>query len=319
MRCVSVIAMILVGLSIAGRFVRAEEPLPRVKPLEPAEALKSFRCQHGFEMQLLAAEPLVTDPVAMDYDEHGCAFVCEMSDYPYTDKTTDKPFVERTMDLPIGRVRMLEDLDGDGRFDRSTMFAEGLSWPTGLAFWDGGVYVAATPDIWYFQDTDGDGKADVKRKVFTGFRKFNVQAVMNNLKWGLDGCIYGAGSSNGGSIAHADRPDEKPDVLSRHDFRFDPRTEKFELVSGGARFGLAFDDWGNRFLCNIRNPVQHVVLPLEYLARQPLLPVRAVLNDAAPAGDTLPVFRISPTETWRAVRARRFARRSKNSTVPASR
>ena len=127
----------------------ADEPFPRVKPLEPAEALKSFRCQHGFEMQLLAAEPLVTDPVAMDYDEHGRAFVCEMSDYPYTDKTTDKPFVERTMDLPFGRVRMLEDLDGDGRFDRSTLFAEGLSWPTGLAFWDGGVYVAATPDIWF--------------------------------------------------------------------------------------------------------------------------------------------------------------------------
>ncbi|MBC8114126.1 MAG: dehydrogenase, partial [Candidatus Saccharimonas sp.] len=286
--------------------VAGAEPLPRVKPLEPAEAVKSFRCQHGFEMQLLAAEPLVTDPVAMDYDEQGRAFVCEMTDYPYTDKTTDKPFVERTMDLPIGRVRMLQDLDGDGLFDKSTLFAEGLSWPTGLAFWKGGVYVAATPDIWYFQDTDGDGRADVRRKVFTGFRKFNVQAVMNNLKWGLDGCIYGAGSSNGGSITHADRPNEPPVVLGRHDFRFDPRTERFELVSGGARFGLAFDDWGNRFLCNIRNPVQHVVLPSEYLARQPFLPVRAVLNDAAPAGDTLPVFRISPTETWRAVRARRF-------------
>lgn len=306
MRRLLLIALILAILSFERRVARAEEPLPRVKPLDPAAALRSFRCQLGFEMQLLAAEPLVTDPVAMDYDEHGRAFVCEMSDYPYTDKTTDKPFVERTMDLPIGRVRMLEDLDGDGCFDKSAMFAEGLSWPTGLAFWDGGVYVAATPDIWYFKDIDGDGKADVRRRVFTGFRKFNVQAVMNNLKWGLDGCIYGAGSSNGGTIAHADRPGEKPVVLGRHDFRFDPRTEKFELVSGGARFGLAFDDWGNRFLCNIRNPVQHVVLPSEYLARQPFLAVRSVLNDAAPAGDTLPVFRISPTETWRAVRARRF-------------
>ena len=162
MRCVSVIAMILVALSIVGRVACAEEPLPRVKPLEPAEALKSFRCQHGFEMQLLAAEPLVTDPVAMDFDEHGRAFVCEMSDYPYTDKTTDKPFVERTMDLPIGRVRMLEDLDADGRFDKSTLFAEGLSWPTGLAFWNGGVYVAATPDIWYFKDTGGP-KAAARR------------------------------------------------------------------------------------------------------------------------------------------------------------
>jgi putative membrane-bound dehydrogenase-like protein len=283
-----------------------DEPLPRIPPLEPAEALKSFETHPGFEMQLIAAEPLVTDPVAMVCDENGLAYVAEMSDYPYTDKTTDKPFVERTMDRPIGRIRLLEDTDGDGDFDRGTIFAEELSWPTGLALWKGGLFVAATPDIWYLKDTDGDRRADVRQKVFSGFRKFNVQAVMNNLVWGLDHRIYGAGSSNGGQIRPADQPDAKPWPLGRNDFCFDPRDRAFELHSGGARFGNTFDDWANRFICNIRNPVQHVVLPSRYLVRNPYLPVVSAVHDAAESGDTLPVYRISPVEAWRAVRAARM-------------
>ena len=87
--------------------------LPRLKPLEPADALKTFKLQHGFQLDLLAAEPLTTDPVAIEYDADGRAYVVEMCDYPYTDKSTDKPFVERTTDLPLGRVRILEDIDGD--------------------------------------------------------------------------------------------------------------------------------------------------------------------------------------------------------------
>ena len=296
------LAIVLLRMPIAG----GEEPLPRVPPLEPAEAIKSFETHPGFEMQLIAAEPLVTDPVAMVYDENGLAYVAEMSDYPYTDKTTDKPFVERTMDRPIGRVRVLEDTDGDGDFDRGSIFANELSWPTGLALWKGGVYVAATPDIWYLKDTDGDHRADIRQKVFTGFRKFNVQAVMNNLVWGLDHRIYGAGSSNGGQIRPADQPEAKPWTLVRNDFRFDPRDRAFELISGGARFGNTFDDWGNRFVCNIRNPVQHVVLPNRYLARNPYLPVATAVHDAAESGDALPVYRISPPETWRVVRAARM-------------
>ncbi len=314
LRWSGIILLTLIGFQFLGAEDKpatpALEPLPRIAPTEPADVGSTFRVQQGFQLDLLAAEPLTTDPVAIEYDENGRAFVAEMSDYPYTDKSTDKPFVERTTDLPIGRVRILEDLDDDGKFDRSTVFAEGLSWPTGLAFWKGGVFVAATPDIWYFKDTDGDRKADLRRKVYTGFKKFNVQAVMNNLKWGLDHQLYGAGSSNGGTIQHLDHPNAKPLVLGRNDFRIDPNSEQMALVSGGARFGNAFDDWGNRFLCNIRNPVQHVVLPLHYLARNPLLSVPATVNDAAPAGDTLPVFRISPPEPWRVMRARRWVAES---------
>lgn len=297
-----------VSIAVAAEETNEQLSFPRVPPTEPADTAATFRALHGFRMDLLAAEPLVTDPVAIEYDPDGRAFVVEMSDYPYTDKSTDKAFTERTTDLPLGKVRLLEDVDGDGKFDRSTIFARELSWPTGIALWRGGCFVAATPDIWYLKDTDGDGVADVRRRVFTGFRKFNVQATMNNLKWGLDGWIYGAGGSNGGTIRREADSDAKPIVLGTNDYRFHPDTEQFEVIPGGARFGLTFDDWGNRFICNIRNPVQHVVLPAEALRRNPHLAVRTAVHDAAEAGDTLPVFRSSPPEAWRVANAQRLAR-----------
>jgi putative membrane-bound dehydrogenase-like protein len=280
---------------------------PRIPPTEPGKAAATFDVRGGFRMELIAAEPLVTSPVALEYDEDGRGWVLEMRDYPFTDKTTDKPLTDKSGDLPMGRIRMLRDTNGDGVFDESTIFADEISWPTGLAFWKGGVFVAATPDLWYFQDTDGDGKADVREKVFTGFRKYNIQSVINNLRWGLDHHIYGAGGTNGGKIESLRDPQAAAVTLATNDFRIDPVTTRFELLSGGARFGHSFDDWGNRFLCNIRNPVIHVVLPAHYLARNPAVPVQKALFDVADAGDTLPVYRISPPEAWRALRAQRWS------------
>jgi putative membrane-bound dehydrogenase-like protein len=302
----------LFGAALLALGASAAEPsaipqLPRIPPKSPDEAAKTFRVLDGFRMELLAAEPFVASPVAMTYDENGRAFVCEMRDYPYTDKAHHKPGQENPTDAPIGRIRLLEDTDGDGVFDKSTIFAEGLSWPTGVACWKGGIFVATTPDIWYLKDTDGDGVADVRRKVFTGFRKLNVQAVMNNLVWGVDNRIHGAGGSNGGEIRTLAAPVAKPAVLSHSDFAFDPVTEAFELLSGGARFGGSFDDWGHRFLCNIRNPAQHIVLPARYLARNPYLAARSPLNDMAESGDQLPVHRISEPEPWRVLRAKRWS------------
>lgn len=279
----------------------------RIAPCEPAEALKRFHTRDGFRMELVAAEPLIVDPVAMEFDEYGRAYVLEMRDYPYTDKSTDVPFQERTTDEPLGRVRLLQDRDGDGVFETSEVFAEGLSWPTGLALWKGGIFVAATPDVWYLKDLDGDGKADLRRRVFHGFRKFNVQAVINNLKWGLDHQIYGAGASNGGQIAIDSSPDTPPMTMGTHDFRFDPQTEKFELLSGGGRFGQAFDDWGNRFICNIRNPIRHAVFPDEAMRRNRHVRFPSGVVDVAEAGDAIPVYRTSRPEPWRVINAQRLA------------
>jgi len=282
--------------------------------VEPQNAAKTFHVLDGFEMQLIAAEPLVTDPVAITYDADGRAYVCEMNDYPYTDKAAHKPSQENPTDAHIGKVRLLTDTDGDGTFDKATVFAEGLSWPTGAACWKGGIFVTATPDVWYLKDTNDDGVADVRQKIFTGFKKLNVQAVMNNPIWGLDHRIYIAGGSNGGEIQRVPGSesvmpllkDFKPLPIKRNDFSFDPSTGDVRLESGGARFGNTFDDWGNRFLCNIRNPCQHVVLPYRYLARNPYLVVPSALNDCAEAGDQLPVYRTSPPEPWREFRAKRW-------------
>ena len=183
--------------AVVGAFA-AEGKLPGYPAVVPAEVGKTFRTQSGFTMDLLAAEPLVSSPVAMCYDENGAAYVVEMLDYPYTHKATHQAWKENTTDAPIGRVRKLIDTDGDGKFDESFVFAEGLSWPTGICCWKGGVYVTATPDIWYLKDTDGDHRADVREKAFGGFRKYNVQAVINNPQWTLENRIVVAGATNGG-------------------------------------------------------------------------------------------------------------------------
>ncbi|MHB1078445.1 MAG: PVC-type heme-binding CxxCH protein [Prosthecobacter sp.] len=322
MQC-PLIACLALCIPLTGR--SAEElKFPTTPPTEPQNAAKTFHVLDGFQMQLIAAEPLVTDPVSITYDEDGRAYVCEMNDYPYTDKEHHKHAQENPTDQSIGKVRLLTDTDGDGVFDKATVFAEGLSWPTGAACWKGGIFVTATPDVWYLKDTNGDGVADVRQKVFTGFKKLNVQAVMNNPIWGLDHRIYIAGGSNGGEIQRAPGSesvmplpaDFKPLSIKRNDFSFDPSTGDVRLESGGARFGNTFDDWGNRFLCNIRNPCQHVVLPYRYLARNPYLVVPSALNDCAEAGDQLPVYRTSPPEPWREFRAKRWVQ--EGSTLPKS-
>lgn len=301
--CVLPVAVILTESTSADE----RPPLVRSAPLDPLKAAETFVVKEGFSLQLTAAEPLVTDPVAGAFDEDGRLFVVEMNDYPYTDKSTDRPNVERTADLPIGKVRLLEDTDDDGIFDRSSLFARDLSWPTGIAVYRGGVFVAATPDLWYLKDEDGDGQADVRKKIFSGFRKYNVQAVINNLIWGLDHRVYGAGGTNGGKIAYGIDDAVQPITISRNDFCFAPEEPVPELLSGGARFGNAFDNWGNRFICNIRNPIQHVVMPQRAIIRNPALSTGSPLQDVAVAGDQIPVFRASPPEPWRVINAARLS------------
>ncbi len=304
----------LLGGLAAGHAVAADL-LPSFPAVEPASAPATFRLKGGFTMDLLAAEPLVSSPVAVVYDEDGAAYVAEMRDYPYTDKATHQAWKDNTTDAPIGRIRKLIDRDGDGRFDESYIFAEGLSWPSGLCVWRGGLIVTATPEILYLKDTDGDHRADERRILVSGFRKYNVQALMNSPLWGLDNRVTVTGGTNGGQLR---RPgEERPPLrFARHDLRIDPRDGTFEIIAGGARFGHTADDWGNRFLCNIRNPAQHVVFDGTRAVRNPLLVAPNPVHDARTPGDTLPVGRISPIEPWRELRARRWT--AEGSTLPKS-
>ncbi len=282
------------------------EKLASFPAVVPSQVGATLRAKAGFTMDLLAAEPLVASPVAMCYDENGAAYVVEMIDYPYTNKATHQAWKDNATDAPTGRVRKLLDTDGDGVFDQSFVLAEGLSWPTGICCWKGGVFVTATPDIWYLKDTDGDHRADVREKVFTGFRKYNVQAAINNPQWSLDNRIVIAGATNGGTVTTVGHAEISPLKFLRNDLRIDPRTAKIEAIAGGARFGHGLDDWGNRFLCNIRNPAQHVVFDGTLAGRNPYLQVPNPVYDVRESGDTLPVLRISPWEPWRDLRARRW-------------
>src|SRR4051794_25574947 len=276
-----------------------EELKEYLKPIPaktPDEALKAFEIVDGFRMELVAHEPLVASPIAAEFDENGQLYVCEMRDYPYKPKPGKKP---------LGTIRLLRDTDGDGVFDESHVFADGMLWAGGVVPWKGGVFVAAPPDIWYLKDTDGDFKADVKIKVFTGFGLRNQQSIMNNLRFGLDHKIYGSTSYNGGTIRRGDGDKSLGVTVTGHDFRFDPETHDFETISGTIQFGNSFDDWGNRFTCSQAQPLLHVVLPQQYLARNPYLAVPTAINDIARA--SVPVYRTSPIEHWRQIRSDRLA------------
>ncbi len=273
-----------------------------VPPKTPQQALKTFETIPGFHMELLASEPNVRSPISGAIDESGNLYVTEMIDYPYYPKPGEKP---------LGCVRLLRDTNGDGIYDTATVFADHLLWAGGVACWKGGVFVAAPPDIWYFKDTDGDGKADIKRKVFTGFGTQSQQYMLNNLKWGLDHKIYGSTAGNGGVIRHGDRPDEKPISVDRHDFRFDPVTEEFEPIVGTVQFGNSFDDWGDRFLCSESGPIYQAILETRYLERNPYLPASSGVYNIG--GGSVPIFRISPVERWRHIRSsRRIALSTRN-------
>ncbi len=292
---VRILALLTVSAPSAPAQDDLARELPRIRPLEPAAALKSFRIHAGFHLEAIAVEPLVTDPVCVCYDADGRLYVVEMRGYPYPEKT------------PSGGVARLEDRDGDGRFETRSRFLDGLSWPTSALPYDDGVFIAVAPDIVYAKDTNGDGVADVKKVMFTGFGTENVQGLLNGLLWGPDGWIYGAGSINVGSIRNLSQPNAAPVSLRGRDFRFKPDGSAFQAISGGGQFGHTFDDWGHRFTCNNSNHVRQIVLPSHYLERNPALYPPSVILDIAVEGAAAPVFRISPPEPWRVVRTRQRA------------
>jgi putative membrane-bound dehydrogenase-like protein len=266
--------------------------LPRVPPLELRDALAAFQVEPGFRIELAAAEPLVHDPVAMAFDERGRLYVVEMRDYS-----------EQDHDF-LGVIRLLEDTDGDGRFDQSAPFADKFSWPTAVICYDGGVFVGAAPDIWFLKDTNGDGRADVRRKVLTGFRRDNVQGLLNSFQWGLDNRIHGATSSSGADLRRVDAEPSTAISLRGRDFSFDPRTFDVRAESGGAQHGLCFDDWGRKFVCSNSDHIQLVLFEDRHIARNPDLAAPSARLSIAADGPQAEVYRLSPVEPWRIVRTR---------------
>ncbi len=269
----------------------AEMKLERVPPKSPEEALAALEIAEGFRIEQVAAEPLVVDPVAMTFDEHGRLYVVEMRDYSEQDK-------ER-----LGRVRLLTDEDGDGRFEKSDIFADDLSWPTAITCFDGGVFIGNAPDILYCKDSNGDGVADERRVVFTGFGRGNVQGLLNSFQWGLDQRIYGSASTTGGQVSG---PNVKPSPLDLRgrDFAFDPRTLEIEATTGGGQHGMTFNRWGDRFVCHNSDHLQAIVFEERYLARNPFQSIVSARRSIAADGPQAAVFRDSPVEAWRVARTK---------------
>ena len=286
-------------LVFAGRSFAADpEPdagqLPRIPPTEPDRVFATFKVKPGFRVELAAAEPHVRDPVALSFDEDGRMYVVEMRDY------------SERRDERLGEVRLLEDADNDGLFEKSWVFADGLPWPTAVICYDGGVFVAATPDILFLRDTDGDRRADERRVVFTGFGKgverLNVQALPNSFNWSLDNRIHGATGPNGGQITSSAAGGGQPVELRGRDFSFDPRMLHFRAEAGGSQHGLTFDNRGRKFVCSNSSHIQTLMYEEHYAARNRVYSLPRGLVDIAADGGAAPVYRISPDEPWRVIR-----------------
>ena len=261
-------------------------------PRTPQKSAELIRLRPGLRLELVASEPLIRDPVAFDWDVTGRLWVVEMGGYP--NGTDDQG-------QGGGRIRVLRDTDGDGRFDTAETFLDGLNFPTGIQLWRRGVLVTAAPEIFYAEDTDGDGRADVRRTLYRGFAEGNQQHRVNGLRWGLDNWLYVANGDSGGSITceHTLGTPIKPLPqgvgIGGRDLRIRPDDGRIDPQSGQTQFGRNRDDWGNWFGCNNSHPMWHYALADHYLRRNPHAVVKNTRNEVPVIPGPAPVFPASRT------------------------
>ncbi|MEP6670017.1 MAG: PVC-type heme-binding CxxCH protein [Chthoniobacter sp.] len=235
--------------------------------LTPEEELKTFKVESPLRVELVAAEPQIESPCAMAFDDQGRIFVAENRGYPHTNEPAQ------------GRIVMLESTHHDGHFDKSTVFAEGLTFPNGVLPWKGGLIVTCAPDVLFLKDNKGTGKADERRVLLTGFDDAkSTQLRVNCPTLRPDGWIYFAAGLVGGTITSPEHP-EKPAVKMTGDLRWNPQTGAIETLDGRSQYGISFDPLGRRFICMNRLPVQHVVIESRWLRRNPRLAFSDTVQD----------------------------------------
>jgi len=254
----------------------------------PIAARDNCSLHPALEIALFAREPDVMDPVALTFDANGRMYVVEMRDYPYGFGPDRKPG---------GVIRLLEDTNGDGRADRSVIFAEGISFPTSIAAWKRGVLVTAPPEIIYLEDSDGDGKADVREVLFNGFVLGVTDSNMSGLRWGLDNRVHAINGGNGGTVLSTRRPGPGV-VLHELDFDFDPASGDLQTTyQTGGGFGLVFDSWGRSFVTHNVNHMQHRILPVRYLNRFPGMPPIDGTGSISDHGEMAQIYPVSEPTT----------------------
>jgi putative membrane-bound dehydrogenase-like protein len=274
------------------RGVRALIAFDMPPPMSPDEALLAFRVAPGFRVELVAAEPQVIDPVGFDWSADGRLWVVEMRDYPLGVDGRGKPG---------GTVKLLEDADGDGRFERATVFLEDIPFPSSLMAWRNGLLIAAAPEVFYAEDGDGDGRADRRRVVLSGFVEGNQQHRVNGFEWGLDGWVYAANGDSGGTVTSV--ATGRSVAIGGRDLRFRPETGELETVSAQTQYGRRRDDWGHWFGNNNPTWLWQVIVPEHYLRRNPKLAVKRVSRVLANYDDSTRVYPVSremvrPNQPW---------------------
>lgn len=210
-----------------------------------------FHIEDGYNLILVAQEPLIRDPVEIEFDEHGDAYVLEMPGYPFEESES--------------RLMKLMDNDKDGVYDETIVFAEDLELASSILPYKKGFLVAAPPYLLHIADTDSDNKVDQRDTILSGFATGNLQHNYNGLSFGLDGWIYAANGGNNGKPFWWGDPSSEID-LKGNDFRFNPETKDFELLgysSGG--FELGFDDYGRMFETHNLEHISQLVFPDRYV------------------------------------------------------
>lgn len=264
---------IVAGLILSGGVLvlTSHQQLIYSVEVKPENALSTFEVAPGFQIEMVASEPLISDPVAMEIDEFGRMYVVEMHGYPLDKSGT-------------GKVRLLEDSNGDGKMDKTTIFAENLVLPTGIMRWKKGLLVTDPPNVLYFEDVNGDGKADKKDTLLTGFAMSNPQHNFNNPILGIDSWIYLGHEpavttksfqkefgDRGGEILYPGKKDSPrlPENGLGRGVRFRPDELGLEVLSSYTQFGHTFDKWGRYLLVSNADPGYHEVIANRYLNRNP--------------------------------------------------
>lgn len=270
--------------------------LQYIPPKNPSEAIRCLQVGPGLRVEEVAAEPLINDPIVMEFDEFGRAFVVDL--LPYNQYAKPGSNVK-------GVISMLEDTDSDGNFDKRTIFADDLRYPTGIAFYDGGVFVGDAPDLLYLKDLDGDGRADYREVIFTGFGTDPAgEAQLNSFRWRFDNRICVSTGQDGGDVRPANQPSSSTVSVRNRNFNFDPRTRHFQLSSGGGQYGMSFDDWGRAYVAENSDPFLLLMYDDRYTEQNQWMVAPAAAVSVAPEGKFTRLNRISPNDPWRVIRTK---------------
>jgi putative membrane-bound dehydrogenase-like protein len=283
------VILLLPFILLAGEGIAQRYP----GPLSPEESMKKLNVAPGYKVSLFASEPHVFDPVSLEFDEEGNAYVIEMPDYPY----------EVEPGKGHGRIRILKDTDSDGKIDQSIIFAENVTEATSMLPWKGGLIVTAAPNIIYLKDTNGDGKSDIREILFSGFFQNNSEAQVTSLKLGIDNWIYANNRGQSGKVVFSKTPDAKPVEVRGADFRFRLDRDVFELETGPGQFGQTINDWGHRFFTENSIHIQQAVIPWRYTHRHAFMPT-SKFNVTITDHEEI-MFQEIPPAYWRSERSAR--------------